>query len=434
MYKSAVEVIKQLQDFGYEALLAGGCVRDWFMDRTPSDYDIATNATPDEVEAIFKDTVPLGKAFGVIQVKQNEHVFEVATFRKDSASADGRHPDNVEFTSMKEDASRRDFTINAMFYDPLSAKVHDFNGGLNDIRNKKIRFIGNPHLRIEEDNLRILRALRFAVTLGFRIEPKSWEAVKEHAASVVSVSQERISAELRKMFLANPHKALGILCQSGLLEHVLPEVALLKGVEQPLKYHPEGDVMTHTHNALDHVCGGSEELIWATLLHDIGKPDTKTGSGDDIHFIGHDIEGEKLAGKILARMKFPTKFIAKVKWMIKSHMRLHFALDMRVSKVKKLLSEEHIEDLLLLHQADCLGSDGSITSYEFLRDYQDNVPDQEINPKRLVTGHDIIALGFKPGILLRTILDHAEEMQLEDHTATKESIMNSIKERYYGKE
>ncbi len=432
MKKSAIEVIKHLQDHGYEAVFAGGCVRDHMMGRVPNDYDIATNARPQDVENIFGNTLPIGKSFGVIQVKHNNYTFEVATFRTDSELSDGRRPDSVEFSTMQEDAARRDFTINAMFYDPIKEYTYDFYGGTKDIEDRLIRFVGSPRTRIEEDKLRILRAVRFSLTLNFNMDPTTLHIITCYSELVKEVSAERIRDEINKMLTHSPSITLHMLNSAGLLEHILPEIKALEKVAQSPNHHPEGNAFAHIYKCLSIAPGLHLDVKWAILLHDVGKSKTMT-VGDDgiIHFYKHHEVGAPIAEEILKRLKFSNKFIEKVVWLVRNHMKLHFAPNMKKSKLKRLLGEKWIDELIVLHYADKMGSNRNLDTINFISRAQKTIPIEEIKPEKLINGDDLISLGFKAGRIFKEILEYIEELQLEGELSTKEEALAVVKDKYY---
>jgi poly(A) polymerase len=352
-------------------------------------------------------------------VLKNGIPFEVATFRSDVGIADGRHPKQVVYSDEKQDALRRDFTINGMFYDPIRDRILDFVCGEQDIHGRCIRAIGDPHLRFEEDYLRLLRGIRFSARFNFPIEEKTWEALKERAPGITRISPERILQELDKM-LTGPHadKALLLLDESGLLPLVLPEVAALKNVMQPKQFHPEGDVFTHTVKTMSLLQHPSRILAWSALLHDIGKPDTMTVS-DRIRFSNHDRVGAQLAFSVLSRLKAPKNLIESVGECIDNHMNFMNVTKMRLSTLKKFLSRETFEDEMQLHRADCMASHGDVSNYEFLRLKQKEIPVNEVKPPPLITGRDLIDIGLKPGPVFGKILAAVYDAQLEGKVTTK---------------
>lgn len=421
MRAQALSIIQTLRGHGFEAYLCGGCVRDMILGREPADFDVATNAVPDQVEALFDKTLAVGKSFGVVIVIQDDCEIEVATFRKDSAEGDGRRPDSVAFSSKEEDALRRDFTINGMFYDPLTDKILDFVGGQEDLKKGVVRFIGNPDQRIEEDKLRLMRAIRFASRFEFSIDPESWEAIKRHVQEIRVVSEERVADELLKILRArNFGLAMDLLFESKLIDVILPEVAAMKDVEQPVAYHPEGSVLVHTILAREKLPeNASDELLMATLLHDIGKPVTQTFE-DRIRFSNHDLRGKDMARDLLRRLKFSNDFIDRVCALVGDHMKMRCVKEMRISKLKRLMAQPHFDEHMELHRVDCLSSHGDLENYNFLKEKLETFNLEEIQAvvksdksNRVLTGHDLIEIGFKQGPLFREILTDVEDKQLE---------------------
>jgi poly(A) polymerase len=429
--KAAKEIIKSLVKNGFRSLFAGGYVRDSVMGLLEKgDIDIATSATPKDVCRIFPHVVLVGEQFGVVRVNHKGMQFEVATFRKDLNYKDGRHPENVEFSCEKEDALRRDFTINGMFYDPLKNIYIDYVGGKSDIKNKIIRAIGDPYKRFSEDYLRMMRAIRFCAKFDFTIEENTWEAIKKNALEIKKISAERIFMELEKMLVAkNRGRAVKLLQKSGLLKYIIPELEDTIGIDQPKEFHPEGDVFTHTVRALDMLENPTRTSAFAVLLHDIGK--TKTMSiSDRIRFSNHDKVGASIAEKVLKRLKAPSQLINDVCSIIENHMNFMNVKKMRISTLKKFLSRQTLKEELEVHRADCLASHGDISNYLFLKEKEKELSLEKIKPKPLVTGKDLIALGFVPGPLFKKILDDVYELQLEDRLNTKNEALNWVKKNY----
>jgi poly(A) polymerase len=431
-YQAALRVIRVLRAGGYEALFAGGCVRDMLRRARPKDYDVATSARPEEVERLFRRTILVGKAFGVVRARVNGREIEVATFRAEGRYLDGRHPSSVRFVDAEEDALRRDFTVNGLFYDPVARKVIDFVEGRADLRKRRIRAIGNPRQRFQEDRLRLLRGVRFAAQLGFAIEPSTWKALVAMAPRIRSVSAERIRDELTKLLTA-PHavKGLRLLYRSGLLRWTLPEAHAMAGVSQPREFHPEGDVLVHTILLFRHLRRPGARLAWAALLHDIGKPPTlgrKRGSGR-ITFPEHTRVGARMADAILRRLRFSTVDREAIVAMVANHMTFKDSQQMRLSTLKRLLARPTFEDELALHRADCLASHGSVANVRYLRKKQRTLPKEEIRPPRLLTGHDLISMGLKPGPVFGRILHAVEEAQLEGVVRTREEALRFVREQ-----
>jgi poly(A) polymerase len=421
MKATATAIVRRLRDGGHIAYFNGGCVRDMVRGVEPHDIDIATRATPEQVQALFPKTVAVGAQFGVVLVLEGEHQFEVATFRSDEAYVDGRRPTSVRFGSPEEDAQRRDFTINGLFFDPIANEIIDFVGGREDIERRIVRAIGDPRQRFAEDKLRLLRCVRFASNLGFEIEDKTFAAVREMAAQIHVVSAERIRDELIKI-LTRAHAGCGLqlLDTSGLLKEILPEVAAMKGVEQPPEFHPEGDVFTHTKLMLDALPPNpSMVLAFAVLLHDVGKPPTFERATDRIRFNEHDRVGAAMAEAILRRLRFPNEQIEKIVLCVAGHMRFQHVQQMRPAKLKRILARETFADELELHRIDCQASHRNLENYEFMRGKASELPPEVIKPQPLLTGHDLLTLGLKPGPKVGQILREVEELQLEERLKSK---------------
>lgn len=426
---TAGEIINRLKSKGFEAYLAGGCVRDRLRGVEPKDFDIATSATPDQIRATFPKTVPVGAAFGVILVIESETPFEVATFRSDGKYADGRRPGEVKFTNVEEDAKRRDFTVNGLYMDVESQKVLDFVGGAEDLKRKLIRTIGNPADRFLEDHLRMLRAIRFAVQLEFEIDPATLEAVKKHASLITKVSQERIRDELSKTITSgNPARGIRLLDETGLLKLILPEMELLKGVEQPMQYHPEGDVFIHTLLLMEKLSHPELELAMGALLHDIAKPQTFERAPDRIRFHGHDVLGAKMARDICKRLAFSNHQTDLIASLVQEHLRFKDAFQMRVSTLKRFLSLERMDLHLELHRIDCLSSHGDLKAYEFCKEKWKELQAEPPPPLRLVNGQDLLDLGLKAGPDFTTILRQVEDATLEGTVKTREDALRYLKE------
>lgn len=431
MKDTAVQIVHRLHDAGYTAYFAGGCVRDMVRGVEPHDFDIATTATPAEVQRLFPKTIPVGAQFGVVLVIADGQQFEVATFRNDEAYVDGRRPTGVRFGTPEEDAQRRDFTVNGLFYDPLAERIIDFVGGQADIERRLIRAIGDARQRFTEDKLRLLRGVRFATTLDYEIEPATWAAVQEMAGQIGIVSAERIREELIKIFTrANAGRGLVLLEESGLLREILPEVAAMKGVEQPPEFHPEGDVFTHVKLMLDSLpAGPSVTLAFAVLLHDVGKPPTFERAPDRIRFNEHDEVGAAMTEQILRRLRFSNDEIARIVTCVAEHMRVRHVQEMRPAKLKRILARATFADELELHRMDCLASHGSLDNVEFLRRKAVELPATVVKPAPLVTGRDLLALGFPPGPRLGAVLREIEEMQLDDRLRTRDEALAYARSR-----
>ncbi len=422
----AEAIIHRLRDAGHEALLAGGCVRDLLLARPPKDYDVATGARPDEVLALYPKALTVGVAFGVVVVVEGTVQVEVATFRAEQGYADGRRPDAVRFTDAREDARRRDFTINAMFLDPADGKVTDHVGGREDLDARLIRAVGDPRGRFAEDHLRMLRAVRFAAELGFQIEAATAEAIRELAPRVASVSGERVREELARILTAAPagrRRGLELASELGLLAVLLPEVEHLRGEPQPPAVHPEGDVFRHTLLGLAHLREPTFELALASLLHDVGKPSTARMRDGRVTFYHHQRVGEDAARAVCERLRMSTNQTRRVTWLVARHMMLMNFDEMREATLKRLFAEEGFEELAELWRADCLASGGSAEGYEALMARYRAMSAEEVRPDPLVTGHDLIAMGLAPGPRFADILRQVYDAQLEGRAGTKEEAL-----------
>jgi poly(A) polymerase len=452
----ARSIVERLQAAGFEAFWVGGCVRDLQLGREPEDYDIATSARPEQVEALFARTKPVGRQFGVMLVIEDGREFQVATFRAEAEYRDGRRPSRVRFADAQADALRRDFTINGLFFDPVAGRLYDWVGGRQDLQARRIRTIGPPEERFAEDHLRMLRAVRLAANLEFEIEPRTFEAIRANAPKIKRVSAERIRDELNRLFLppadigaaappARPAagdtgtptgrraaRGLELLRDSGLLEHVLPELVATVNCEQPPDYHPEGTVFTHLVLMLKHLpANASPSLPWAVLLHDVAKPvtatrDPQTGA---IHFYDHEKVGAEMATRILTRLRFPKKQIQEIVACVRHHMQFKDARQMRKATLRRMLLRPTFPLELELHRLDCLGAHGRLDIYEFLRAEAEALARQpQIRPP-LVTGHDLIQLGMKPGPALGRLLAEIRELQLQDELKTRTAALRWAKRR-----
>jgi len=431
MKQTAIDIVKRLREAGHTAYFNGGCVRDMVRGVEPQDIDIATSATPEQVQALFVKTVPVGAAFGVVLVLEGGHQFEVATFRSDDAYVDGRRPSAVHFGSPEEDARRRDFTINGLFFDPIADQIIDFVDGRADIERKLVRTIGEPRERFTEDKLRLLRCVRFAANLGYEIETATFDTVKEMAAQITVVSAERIRDELVKILTrANAGRGLELLDASGLLHEILPEIAAMKGVEQPAEFHPEGDVFKHTRLMLDSLpANPSLVLAFAVLLHDVGKPPTFVRAPDRIRFNEHDRIGAEMTENILRRLRFSNDEIEKIVLCVREHMKFQFVKEMRTAKLKRLMARPTFPDELELHRIDCASSHRNLENYEFLKAKAAEMPPEVLKPQPLLTGHDLLALGLKPGPLVGQILHEVEELQLEERLKSRAEALEFARTR-----
>ncbi len=432
------ELVRRLRAAGHKAYFVGGCVRDAVMGHVPTECDIATSATPEQIEALFDDTVPVGASFGVVLVLCKGFRYEVATFRSDESYSDGRRPDRVVYTDDEQrDVRRRDFTMNALLYDPLEGKGYDYVGGLDDIERKLVRAIGEPDERFREDKLRMLRAVRFAARFAFEIEARTLEAIRRHASEITQVSRERIRDEIVKIVTQeNPGRGLELLLETGLLEYVMPDVARMHGVEQPPEFHPEGDVFRHTCLVLERLreyyttrCGldaPPPEAAVAALLHDVGKPPTYSVS-DRIRFNDHDRLGAEMAERICRELRFSNRQTAAIKELVRHHLRFKDAKRMKKSTLKRFLAMEDFHRHLALHWADCMGSHGNLDTYEFIRAKLDEYAEEELRPEPLLRGKDLIEMGYEPGPIFTAILDRVEEAQLQGEIADKEGARELVR-------
>jgi len=431
MKSVAAQIVKRLRERGFEAYLVGGCVRDLLLGIRPKDWDVATNATPEQVMSLFRKTIPVGAKFGVVIVRMRGKNYEVATFRRDLGYEDGRRPAAVEFSSAKQDARRRDFTINGMFFDPVRNKIIDFVGGRKDLRAGLVRAIGIPGERFREDKLRMLRAVRFSARFNYAIEPRTRAAVMRHAAEIVEVSRERIRDELAMIFTQeNPELGLALLDELGLLKAILPEVSALKGVAQPPEFHPEGDVFEHTMLALKLMRKPELELAFAALLHDAGKPKTFRVA-DRIRFDRHSSEGAEIAQKVLRRLRFSNRQTQTIVAMVKEHLRFIDVPKMKESTLKRFMRLDRFDLHLELHRLDCLASHADLSTHRYLqRRYREFLAEQKTakpKPQRLITGDDLIKLGLAPGPAFRAILTEVEDAQLEGRVSTSEQAVELAK-------
>jgi poly(A) polymerase len=442
----AISIIETLRQQGFQAYLAGGCVRDLLLRREPADYDVATNATPEQVMEVFPETYAVGAQFGVVLVPPpesqapqeegamtNTRPVEVATFRSDLGYSDGRRPDEVRFSSdPEEDVARRDFTINGMMLDPEANQVLDFVGGRKDLEAGIIRAIGDPERRFAEDKLRMLRAVRFAARFAFEIEEKTMAAIQRHANKIHVVSCERVRDELTKMLTeGRARRAFLLLDQSGLLKEVLPEISAMKGVAQPPEFHPEGDVFVHTLLLLDHLPAPCPPtLAWGALLHNVGKPATFRVAPDRIRFDSHVDVGVKIAEEICGRLRFSNDDTAQVLALVDNHMRFGHVSRMKESTLKKFLRLRGFDEHLALHRADSLASHRNPSTYEFILKKLAETPPEKIRPVPLVNGDDLIAAGYKPGPKFREILEAVEDAQLEGRLTSHDAALAFVENTF----
>jgi poly(A) polymerase len=457
--EAALAIIRTLRAAGHEAFLAGGCVRDLLLGREPQDYDVATSATPDMVLGMFPRTFAVGAHFGVVLVASEidedcedgsiaeRCVTEVATFRNDGVYSDGRHPDEVRYTkTAAEDVQRRDFTINGLLLDPprgggsldellanpaqLRSAVLDYVGGLDDLDAHVIRAIGRPEKRFEEDQLRLLRAVRFAARFGFEIEHATLAAIRKLAARIHAVSRERIREELTKMLTeGRARRAFELLDETDLLVQVLPEVSRMKGVQQPPQFHPEGDVWIHTLMLLEQLeLGCPMTLAWGALLHDVGKPPTYREAPDRIRFDGHVEVGVAMTADICRRFRFSNDETHQILALVDNHMRFADAPRMKSSTLKRFFRLENFPEHLALHRMDCLAAHRNLEIYDFVRERYESLPEQEVRPQPLLTGRELIAAGYKPGPAFKRMLQSVEDAQLEGSITSAEEAMALVRE------
>ena len=421
---------------GYQALLCGGCVRDLMLGREPADYDVTTDATPEQVMALFPESVAVGAQFGVVLIPRDGLKVEVATFRSDVGYSDGRHPDAVVYSKTpEEDVRRRDFTINGLLMRPETGEILDFVGGQADLKAGVIRAIGEPDRRFTEDKLRLMRAVRFAARFGFEIDAQTFQAIRKQARGIHQVSPERLRDELTKMLVeGHARRAFEMLDEAWLLALVLPEVAAMKGVEQPPQYHPEGDVWTHTLAMIEGLpAGSSATLAWGVLLHDVGKPPTFrpiSETGDRIRFDGHVDVGVRMGEEICGRFRFSNEESAQIVALIANHMRFMDVDRMRASTLKRFVRLPHFEEHMELHKLDCLSSHRRLDAYESVQRLLAETPPEQIRPPRLLTGDDIQEMGYVPGPLFREILRSLEDAQLEGQIQTPEQAVKYVRKRF----
>jgi poly(A) polymerase len=430
---AARSIVEKLRTKGFEALYAGGCVRDRLLGAEPHDYDVATSARPEQVEALFPRTVPVGAQFGVILVLEGDAEIQVATFRGDGAYHDGRHPESVHYTDAKGDALRRDFTINGLFYDPLKNEVLDFVQGRNDLEKHLIRAIGNPEERFSEDKLRLLRAIRFATALGFTIDPETWVAVLKWAPEIHAVSAERIRDEFCKILLS-PNRLHGfdLLDQSGLLRMILPEMEQLKGCDQPADFHPEGDVFVHTRLMLSLLPEKvSLPLVLSVLFHDLGKPATRVvDETGRIRFNGHEGVSTEMSLRIMQRLRFSNEVIDAVLPAVRLHMSFKDVPNMRIATLKRMMARPTFDDELELHRVDCLGSHGMLDNHALLIAKREEFSQEPLIPPPLLTGDDLISLGWKPGPKFSEILQSVQTLQLEGNLTSRDEALSWVSSEY----
>jgi poly(A) polymerase len=432
----ALRVCRTLSANGHQAYLVGGCVRDIELGRAPADYDVATDAPPDRVQNLFPGSIGVGAKFGVILVVEDGAQVEVATFRSDVGYSDGRHPDHVVYSrTPEEDVRRRDFTINGLLLNPQSGKILDFVGGRDDLKAKLVRAIGEPERRFDEDKLRLVRAVRFAARFDYQIEPATLAAIRKLAPRVRQVSAERLRDELTRLLTEGAaRRAFELLDETGLLSPLLPDIARMKGVEQPPQFHPEGDVWIHTRLMLEQLTAGcSPTLAWGVLLHDVGKPPTfkpPSGPGDRIRFDGHVEIGAIMAKAICRELRFSNDDTEQIESLVANHLRFKDVAQMKTSTLKRFVRLPRFEEHLELHRLDCLSSHRHLDAYEFVQRFLAETPPEQVRPARFVTGDDLMALGLRPGPRFKEILRVVEDAQLDGKLADREAALAFVRSNY----
>ena len=412
-------------------------MRDILLGREPADYDVTTDALPSQVEEIFPGSLTVGAKFGVVIVPEEAPAssdagrlqVEVATFRSDVGYSDGRHPDRVDYTkSPQDDVKRRDFTINALLLDPETNEILDFVGGREDLEAGIIRAIGDPATRFGEDKLRMVRAVRFAARFGYAIEPATLKAIQKLAPEIDQISMERLRDELTKILTEGAaRRGFELLDQTGLLIYLLPEIAKMKGVEQPPQFHPEGDVWIHTLMMIGGLpAGSSPTLAWGVLLHDVGKPPTFTppaGPNGRIRFDRHVEVGVKMAEQICRRFRFSNEDTEQILALVTNHMKFKDVPRMKPATLKRFVRVDKFGEHLELHRLDSLASHGKLDNYELVSRFIAETSPEQVRPVRLLTGDDLIALGLKPGPRFKAILYNVEEAQLDGTIHTHEEAV-----------
>jgi poly(A) polymerase len=430
LLSGALSIINRLRESGFEAYFAGGAVRDLLLGAEVEDIDVATSARPEDVERIFDATIPVGRRFGVVVVMIDGIGYEVASFRAERDYRNGRHPESVTFSSAREDALRRDFTVNALFLDPLKEEVLDFVGGQADLDRKRICTVGSPTERFSEDKLRLMRAVRFACRLGFEIDSATFEAIRDHAAGISQVSRERIRDELIGILTGpSPDRGLDLLHETGLLGVILPEVEAMVGVEQPPEFHPEGDVFEHTRLMFRLADRLTETLALGILLHDVGKPPTFRVA-ERIRFDGHAEVGAEMAEQICRRLRCSNQLVERVVKLVREHLRFIHVQEMRESTLKRFLRQENFEEHLELHRLDCLSSHRDLSSYEFCRLRLEELSREKVRPELFLNGHDLIRHGLKPGPLFSEILTQLEDLQLEGRIQDRAGALDWLRSQW----
>jgi poly(A) polymerase len=429
--QAAVDILRRLRSEGFQAFLVGGSVRDDVMGLTPKDYDISTDAAPEQVARLFPESIGVGAQFGVMLVPRPEGNVEVATFRSDGRYTDGRHPTEVRYSKTpQQDVLRRDFTINGLLYDPVKEQLLDYVGGQADINARRVRTIGNPYERFSEDRLRMLRAVRFAAGLAFTLDAGVAEAIRTQAAEIRQVSSERVRDEiLRILTEGHPRQGFELLDATNLLQEVLPEVKRMQGVAQPPEFHPEGDVWVHTMMMLDGLRSPTPTLALGVLLHDVGKPPTFSVR-ERIRFDNHVEVGAKMAEEILGRLRLPSRDTERVVELVRHHLRFMDFPRMRRSTQLRFLRLPGFAEHLELHRLDCLSSHGDLSTYDMAKRLLEETPPETVRPAPLLRGDDLIAQGYSPGPIFREILQAVEDAQLEGRVHTSTQALSLVLERF----
>ena len=435
VYTKAIYIVDKLKQHGHVAFFVGGCVRDVLMGIKPHEIDITTSATPEIIKSIFEKVYLVGEKFGVCVVSIEGEEFQIATFRKDAPYKDGRHPTYVTFSNPKEDAMRRDFTINALFWEPIDSKLYDYVGGLDDLHDAVIRAVGDPLERFEEDRLRIIRCARFISQLNFAVDRPTYEAMFKIKDPLKGISAERIRDEIEKILMTqHPSIAITVLDEIGVLKKVLPELCAMRHVPQPPNYHPEGDVWNHTMLAIDiaakNIADKDIALMWAVLLHDVGKASTITmpkDKDDRIRFNGHDVEGQMLAREILSRLRVPNKVIDDVAYMIKDHIRIGKAQEIRKGRLKMIMAQGAFKNEMSLNYADVMASHKDLTIWNFLKKEYAEFEKEKQLPEAIVSGDFLIKMGYKPSPAFSEIIDKAYEAQLEGEFSDEKGAQKFVK-------
>ncbi len=429
--EAAAEIVRRLRAAGFEAYFVGGCVRDMLMGRAPKDYDVTTAATPEQVVRLFPEALTVGAQFGVVIVPREAGNVEVATFRSDGIYADGRHPQEVRYSqTAQKDVRRRDFTINGLLFDPLSDQVLDYVDGQADLRARRLRTIGDPVERLSEDRLRMLRAVRFTARFGFKLDPAALEAIRLIASQIHSVSAERVRDEIIKILTEGPARAgFVLLDEANLLQEILPEIKKMQGVEQPPEFHPEGDVWIHTLMMLEGLRNPTPTLALGVLLHDVGKPPTFSVR-ERIRFDHHVEVGAKMAEEICARLRVSSKETERIVELVRHHLRFKDFPNMKRSTQLRFIRMEGFDEHLELHRLDCLSSHRDLSNYEMARKMLEETPREVIKPAPLLTGRDLIAAGYKPGPIFKTILRAVEDAQLEGRIHDPQEAMTFAHEAF----